>query len=217
MRRTKEEAARTHDAIVEAALACFDKRGIAHTTLDEIAAAAGVTKGAVYHHFGGKREILHEIRMRVSVPLLDKADTALLAQGSLPALPRIEKFLLAFVDILEKDARTRRTLGVMQFKCEFVGDLAGELPSMLRNHRHLQKAFESAYVQAHAAGELAPGVEPRMAALTSVVFLNGLIRLWLLDKALRKHARSAVHTHMQLRTPRWDRPPGRRVLGKSSS
>src|SRR5689334_18537151 len=72
MRRTKEEAAKTRDAIVEAALACFDARGIAHATLDEIAAKAGVTKGAVYHHFGGKPEILHEIRMRVSLPLLDK-------------------------------------------------------------------------------------------------------------------------------------------------
>ena len=69
MRRTKEEAARTREAIVEAALGCFDRRGIAHTTLDEIAAAAGVTQGAVYHHFSGKAEILRTIRDCVTVSI----------------------------------------------------------------------------------------------------------------------------------------------------
>ena len=43
MRRTKEEAARTRAAIVEAALACFDRHGIAGTTMDNIAATARVT------------------------------------------------------------------------------------------------------------------------------------------------------------------------------
>src|SRR5262245_49655740 len=51
MRRTKEEAALTRAAIVEAGLACFDRHGINGTTLDDIAAEAGVTKGAIYHHF----------------------------------------------------------------------------------------------------------------------------------------------------------------------
>ena len=58
MRRTKEEAARTRRDIVEAALACFDSHGIAGTTLEQIAAEAKVTKGAVYWHFTGKAEIL---------------------------------------------------------------------------------------------------------------------------------------------------------------
>jgi TetR/AcrR family acrAB operon transcriptional repressor len=217
MRRTKEEAAKTRDAIVEAALACFDARGIAHATLDEIAAKAGVTKGAVYHHFGGKPEILHEIRMRVSLPLLDKADTALLAAGPRPALERVERFLLAIVDILETDARTRRALRVMHFKCEYVGDLQEELASMLRNHRHLLEAFESAYRQARIEGALRPGVTPHIAAITTVVFLNGLVRLWLFDAGrdgVRRNAREAVRTHMQLRTLTSPRAAARRPRGR---
>ena len=203
MRRTKEEAARTRDAIVEAALACFDDHGIAHATLDEIAAAAGVTKGAVYHHFGGKRAILHEIRERVSLPLLDKADTALLAAGPRPALERIERFLLAIIDLVETDARTRRALGVMHFKCEYVGDMGEELAGMLRNHRHLIDALETAYKQARREGALLPGISPRVAALTTAAFLNGLVRVWLIDAirdGVRKLAREAVRTHMRLRT-----------------
>ncbi len=81
MRRTKEEAARTRQAIVSAALACFDRYGIARSTLERIAACAGVSKGAIYHHFAGKREVLREIREQVSLPFLDEADTTLLRRG----------------------------------------------------------------------------------------------------------------------------------------
>jgi TetR/AcrR family acrAB operon transcriptional repressor len=203
MRRTKEDAARTREAILDAALGCFDASGIAQATIEQIARAAGVTKGAVYHHFDGKRALLHEIRERVSLPLLDRADTALLARGPLPAIERIERFLLSIVDLLESDADTRRALGVMQFKCEYVGDMRREFATMLRNHHHLLDAFESAYRQAREEGALLPGVAPRMAALTTTVFLNGFVRLWLMDPSrdgMRKDARAALRTHMRLRT-----------------
>jgi TetR/AcrR family transcriptional regulator, acrAB operon repressor len=78
MRRTKEDAARTRAAIVDGALACFDRYGITSSTMEQIACEAGVTRGAVYHHFGGKGEILRAIREHVSLPLLDEANTELL-------------------------------------------------------------------------------------------------------------------------------------------
>jgi len=202
MKRTKEEAALTRDAIVEAALACFDARGIAQATLDQIAAKAGVTKGAVYHHFRGKGAILHEIRERVSLPLLDTADTTLLAEGGRPALARLESFLTGIVDNIETCARTRRALGVMQFKCEYVGDLHDELGSMLRKHRHLLEAFEGAYRQARVDGTLRAGLKPELAALETALFLNGLVRLWLLDASaagLRPKARALIRSHVAQR------------------
>jgi TetR/AcrR family acrAB operon transcriptional repressor len=199
MKRTKEEAALTREAIVEAALACFHARGIAHATLDQIAAQAGVTKGAVYHHFDGKGAILHEIRERVSLPLLDTADTTLLAEGGRPALERLESFLTGIIDNLEACPRTRRALGVMQFKCEYVGDLHGELGSMIRKHRHLLEAFEGAYRHARAEGALRPGLAPEIAALETALFLNGLVRLWLLDGGaggVRPKARALIRSHV---------------------
>jgi len=202
MKRTKEEAALTRDAIVEAALACFDARGIAHATLDQIAAEAGVTKGAVYHHFSGKGAILHEIRERVSLPLLDTADTPLLADGGRPALERLESFLTGIIDDLEGCARTRRALGVMQFKCEYVGDLHDELGSMLQKHRHLLEAFEGAYRHARAEGTLRAGLTPELAALETALFLNGLVRIWLLDgkaRGVRPKARALIRSHLKQR------------------
>ena len=47
----------TRDALISAARELFGTRGYSETSLDVIAATAGVTKGALYHHFSGKEEL----------------------------------------------------------------------------------------------------------------------------------------------------------------
>jgi TetR/AcrR family acrAB operon transcriptional repressor len=54
VRRTKEEAAATRDSILDAAEILFAKNGVSRTTLQHIATAAGVTRGAIYWHFVDK-------------------------------------------------------------------------------------------------------------------------------------------------------------------
>jgi len=202
MRRTKEEAALTRAAIVEAGLACFDRHGIAGTTLYDIAAEAGVTKGAVYHHFRGKAAILHELRDQFSLPLLDAADTELLHGGDIPALARIEHFLVRVIEDLERDERKCRVLGVMLFKCEYVDELAVDLAGIVRNSTRLIKAFEAAYRTARAEGQLARDLDPATAGLETMLFFSGLLRLWLLHgarSALRRNARAAIAGHVRSR------------------
>jgi TetR/AcrR family acrAB operon transcriptional repressor len=202
MRRTKEEAAKTRAAIVDAGLACFDRRGIAGTTLAEIAAEAGVTKGAIYHHFEGKEAILHEIREQVALPLLDEADTALLHHEDCPALDRLERFMVSVLDSLDRDERQRRALTVMLFKCEYVEALAEELAGNLRNNIRLIKAFEAAYQAARRQKQLAASIEPAIAALETSMFFSGMLRLWLLHAPrshLRRNARAAIAQHVSSR------------------
>lgn len=51
-------AIRTQRRILEAASQCFAQRGFSKTTVEDVARAAGVSKGLVYHHFRGKPELL---------------------------------------------------------------------------------------------------------------------------------------------------------------
>jgi len=202
MRRTKEEAAKTRATIVEGALACFDRYGIANSTLEQIAQESGVTRGAVYHHFGSKREILRAIREQVSVPLLDEADTAMLKDGGLPALESVERFLLGVLQTLETDPRKRVAFTVMQFKCEYVLDMGAELECAARSTEHMVHAFEAAYLRAARDGEMAAGLTPRLAALETIMFLSGLLRLWLLGGSrsdYRRNAAAIVRAHVQAR------------------
>jgi TetR/AcrR family transcriptional regulator, acrAB operon repressor len=202
MRRTKEDAGKTRAAIVDAALTCFDRHGIAGSTLEQIATAANVSKGAIYHHFAGKREILHEIREQVTIPLMDEADTALLESGEVPALERVERFLLSILESLRDDARMRTALSVMQFKCEYVDDLAAELDGAVQKNERLLKAFEAAYRDAARKGLLAKPLAPEIAALETLMFLSGLVRLWLVHgprSRLHKQAADAVRAHVTSR------------------
>lgn len=51
MRKTKTEALKTKEHLMLAALETFYRKGIARTSLNEIAQAAGVTRGALYLAF----------------------------------------------------------------------------------------------------------------------------------------------------------------------
>jgi TetR/AcrR family transcriptional repressor of nem operon len=58
MRKSRAEASRTKENIIDAAAATFRQDGIAATTLIELMAAAGLTRGGFYKHFASKEEVL---------------------------------------------------------------------------------------------------------------------------------------------------------------
>ena len=58
VRKCKEDAEKTRQAILESALDIFSVKGYAKTTFDEIAAHAGFTKGAVYWYFRNKADLV---------------------------------------------------------------------------------------------------------------------------------------------------------------
>jgi TetR/AcrR family acrAB operon transcriptional repressor len=200
MRKTKEDAALTRQALLDGALRCFGRKGIAGSTLEDIAGEARVTKGALYWHFTGKGGIFRAMRDAVSLPIMDRADVTLLHEGEGDPLQRIEAFLAGVLHGLEKDAGLRATLSVMHFKCEYAGELERELEGARANTQRLVTAFAKAYGEARRKGLLAAGVTPKAAAAETMMFMSGMLRLWLLDgtpKGLRRDARAAVRAHVR--------------------
>lgn len=67
----QERAIRTRRTILEAAAAVFDERGYTSATIGEILERAGVTKGALYFHFGSKEELalgVFEEQLAIALP-----------------------------------------------------------------------------------------------------------------------------------------------------
>src|SRR5260370_17036998 len=56
-----QQSAVTRKAILDACLKLFARHGFSTTSIDDIASAAGITKGAVYWHFENKAELFHAI------------------------------------------------------------------------------------------------------------------------------------------------------------
>lgn len=76
-RRTNEDRSReTRNALVEAARTLFEDRGYAATGIEEIAARAGVTTGALYHHFGDKRGVFRAVVIDIQQDIADRVERA---------------------------------------------------------------------------------------------------------------------------------------------
>jgi AcrR family transcriptional regulator len=88
VRRTQAERSRaTREALIGAARRLFAKRGYAAVGTEEIVCAAGLTRGALYHHFGGKRELLAAVYERIERELSERiASGALSASNPLEAM-----------------------------------------------------------------------------------------------------------------------------------
>ena len=70
--RREAEAQATRDALVQAALELFTKRGYAGVGTEEIVTRAKVTRGALYHHFTDKRDLFRAVFERVEGELMER-------------------------------------------------------------------------------------------------------------------------------------------------
>lgn len=104
------QAAQTRSRIVAAATALFTEHGYAATSLDEIAGAADVTKGALYHHFTDKPALF---RAAYAAVLDDVAEAAAQVAAATIGGDRVAVFVdgcIQFVARAASDARMVRLL-----------------------------------------------------------------------------------------------------------
>lgn len=78
----------TRAALVTAARELFGEQGFAETSTDEVVVRAGVTKGALYHHFAGKEDLFRAVFEQVQLEVSDAAVVAFLGPDSWEALVR---------------------------------------------------------------------------------------------------------------------------------
>ena len=83
VRRNRKPSKKKHEAILEAAIDLFAEHGYAATSVDAIAAEAGVAKQTVYHHFGNKNALLEAAICRVTSEVVEPLDEIETARRSL--------------------------------------------------------------------------------------------------------------------------------------
>jgi TetR/AcrR family transcriptional regulator, acrAB operon repressor len=179
-RRTKEDALATRSSLLDAAELLFQEHGVSGTSLQDIAAAAGASRGAVYWHFKDKADLFNAMMERVTLPLEDALEQA---HGS-PAvdpLPQLRAALLSALRRTATDPQTRRVFEVATQKVEYIDSLGKvrERHLAVRGQCMLQMK-QSLQRSALARGRRLPIPAPA-AARGLHALVEGLIHTWLLD------------------------------------
>src|ERR1044072_6636399 len=102
-RRTQAERSEsTRRALVEAARPLFAAGGYAGVGIEEIVRSAGVTRGDLYHHFGGKRDLFEAVYEQLEADLAERIAAWTLAANAESPLEAMrmgaEMFLQACTD-----------------------------------------------------------------------------------------------------------------------
>lgn len=176
-RKTKAEAEATREALLDAAEAVFYAKGVARTSLEEIARQAGMTRGALYWHFKNKGDLFTALLDRVRLPfqeLVEEVGTD--SHGDSP----LEAIRLAchkgFVRLAQP--RYQRVYSILVHRCEFFGDID---PIAMQNSMVDEScgALEEYFQCAAAQGQLREDISPALAAQLLQATLGGLFHDWL--------------------------------------
>ncbi len=134
-RQTKERAEQTREAILNAATEVFFKRGVARSSLEEVAKVAGVTRGAVYWHFRDKLDVFAAIEERLRIP--QEAQLTELTRSPHDALAELEAAIVRMMNKLAAD----RTLQVQMTVVLLRVDLIDEMAPALERQAAYQRRF----------------------------------------------------------------------------
>ncbi|MDX5373961.1 MAG: TetR family transcriptional regulator [Pseudomonadaceae bacterium] len=183
MRRTKEQAEQTRIAILAAAEQLFLEKGVAHSTLEQIARAAGVTRGAVYWHFENKAHLFHEMLNQVRLPPEQLTERLCGCNGDDPLLSLRDLCIEAIAN-LARDQQKQRIFTILLHRCEFTD----ELREAERRHTAFINQFialvQDLFARPECLARLRPGVTPRLAARALHALIVGLFTDWTRDPDL---------------------------------
>lgn len=183
-RRTKQDALATREWLLDTAEQVFLARGLLRSSLQDIAAAAGLSRGAIYWHFTDKLALFEALMARVDLPMEQALAAAELQLASAAAngtatdpLVVLRTLALEPFALIQRDPRALRVFTILLHRAEFVGELA---PLAQRQDGALsdcalrmQRLFQAALDQ----GSLAPGLQPGHAATALLALIDGLLRL----------------------------------------
>ncbi len=176
MRRTKEDAERTRRELLDAALTVFSKNGYAASHLEDIAQAAGVTRGAIYHHFGSKADLYFALIEEAASIGNSAIDQAISEGGTYAEI--LSRILVYTFNLLEDDRRFREVMS-LQLTTPNIDAFSSR---RYAETRELVTSIGGFFRIIIEQGELRPDLDPDTAARAFLGFQNGLASLWLFNQ-----------------------------------
>lgn len=180
VRRKKEDALVTRGRILDAAEHMFQQQGVSRTSLNDIAQAAGVTRGAIYWHFQDKADLFNAMMVRATLPLEEEALSLSDPTLADPLAELRRKFISALRRVVS-DPQMRRVFEVATHKVEYTDEMHAARDRHLASRNNCLAHVESGLTLAMQRGQLQKRMPARAAALGLHALIDGLIQNWMLD------------------------------------
>lgn len=200
-RRTKEEALETRLQIIDAARRVFHTEGVNRSTLDKVAKAAGVTRGAVYWHFTNKAALFLAVKQTYTSEF-DQLQSLLSTTDNQTPLNALANYLHALFSALLDNAAARETFEIIMLRCEYVEEFHEVLQVITEPCTDILASFSRLYRQAKVVNELKPGLDPELMALDTLAFARGTLRAILSGQqndTYRQAITPLIEAHISLR------------------
>ncbi|KZC87193.1 HTH-type transcriptional regulator MtrR [Neisseria flavescens] len=178
MRRTKTEALKTKEYLMLAALDTFYQKGIARTSLNEIAQAAGVTRGALYWHFKNKEDLFDALFQRIcdDIESCIKEDSN---NNNEQAWSSFRLTLTRFFESLQHNELHYKFHSILFLKCEHTEQNEAVI-AIAKKHQSLwREKIVAVLTDAVQQKALADNLDIDMAVIFIKSSLDGLIWRWL--------------------------------------
>lgn len=189
VRRTKAEAEATREQLLDAAERVFAAQGVARTSLQQVADAAGLTRGAIYWHFQHKADLFNAMMERVRLPL-----EGLSPPAGCAALRAARDLLLHALGRVVDEPQVQRVVEIALFKVEYTD----ELTQVAERHRRVVSELQAELGRLlREAGLTDAAARHHAVALHALVV--GLIQTWLLTQRgfdLKAEGRCALDTYL---------------------
>lgn len=179
-RKTKEDTEQTYAALIDAAERVFGEKGVARTTLNDIAAAAGMTRGAIYWHFKDKGALIRAMIDRSMLPMEAMLNELSVAAQADPLLTLRHLFVHALTH-LAQSPRQQCVMGILFHKCEATDDLQPTLQQDLANRDECLSKVQLILQQAVDQGQLPVDTDVFLSLQIVHNFMIGTMHEWLLD------------------------------------
>ncbi|MDR0934464.1 MAG: TetR family transcriptional regulator [Burkholderiaceae bacterium] len=178
-RATRKKTRETRDKLLDAAECVFYEKGVSGTTLNDVAEAAGVTRGAVYWHFRNKSDLFGAMVDRVRKPIHDMIEE--MADGNTEdPLGRLREKTLFLMREIHENEHYRKVMSVIFHKCEYT-DAASEFLAYDREWQaSAHDMIVRVLVNARQKRQLPDDIDINLAVLVLRVVFNGLLNNWLL-------------------------------------
>lgn len=170
----------TRAKLLDAAEYLFGKNGVAHTSMAQVAEQAGVTRGAIYHHFSNKQDLIESLMDRVRLPT-DEMREHIAELENYDALAEIHHRTAEFLTRIQTNERVQALANILLHKCEYVDEVNPIKLRHVSGRNECINDFETLFKKALQDKQIRPATDPRMAVIGLFALVDGLIYNWLLD------------------------------------